>query len=129
MFVAADPMGNFSYVGNLNPYGEAHVRVQSNAVFEAHLADGTTQLVWTGDQWGSARSGAKGSDTQFWVPLAFDDADVDVGGGGVQRVPVPRPVKWVDEFELALAPASRPASEAGAEACSTEDGKAPAGAS
>ena len=49
--------------------------------------------------------------------------------GGVQRVPVPRPVKWVDEFELALAPASRPASEAGAEACSTEDGKAPAGAS
>ena len=37
--VATDPLGNWTHVGNLNPMRRPdHVRVQSNAVFEAPLA-------------------------------------------------------------------------------------------
>jgi hypothetical protein len=127
VLVATDPMGNWTLAGNLNPYGAAHVRVQSNAVLEVALANGSTAFVWTADQWGSALSGNKSRDTQvrrlpqrsldsclmhvchrsrqFWVPLHFEETTIKIARGNVEeevRVALPVPVGWVDQFELEL---------------------------
>lgn len=122
--VATDPMSNWTAVTNINPFGRDHVRVQSNAVFAAELADGTTQLVWTADQWGSARSGLKAHDTQFWAPLHFEEREVTLATGETRAVPVPRPVRWIDGFELPLREAVGAAPGGSAAECAAGDGAA-----
>ncbi|KAL3895779.1 MAG: hypothetical protein SGPRY_013430 [Prymnesium sp.] len=64
------------------------------------------------DLWGSSRSGLKGGDLQFWAPLEFEErADLvrevrgrrgEEGENVAETVAVPRPVRWVDSFELDL---------------------------
>lgn len=107
--VATDPMGNWTYLTNLNPHSrEGRVSAQSNAVFGARLADGSTRLVWTADEWGGARSGRKGADFQFWAPLDFEVRQVALTAdpARLEPVPVPLPLRRVGHFELELEPST-----------------------
>jgi hypothetical protein len=74
--VAESPMGPYTRLRELNPRSADRlplIPAQSNGVFKARLADGSNQLVWTGDMWESARSGRKGRDVQVWLPLHVED--------------------------------------------------------
>ena len=73
---------------------------QQNAVITyRRQGTATPDFIWTGDRWqsgwngtGAPRPGFKGWDYQTWLPLTFDDTGTP---------PIPRPLEWVDSFELA----------------------------
>jgi len=64
---------------------------QQNFVIEVPLADGSTQLVWTGDKWQQSPDNDYDEQPQTWLPLLFD------GGGAVL------PLRYVDTFTLDVA--------------------------
>ena len=66
-------------------------QAQQNFVIEVPLADGTTQLVWTGDRWQQSPDRMYDQQPQTWLPLMFDQSDTIL------------PLKWVDNFTLDVA--------------------------
>ena len=81
VFVAADPMGEWTPAGNLNPYGGGHIPAQINSIVRLQGRGGEQggeQLIWTADLWGSAASGKKADDGQLWAPLSWEEAELVV---------------------------------------------------
>ena len=66
-------------------------QAQQNFVIEVPLADGTTQLVWTGDRWQQSPDRMYDQQPQTWLPLVFDESGTIL------------PLKWVDNFTLDVA--------------------------
>ncbi|MFW5829907.1 MAG: family 43 glycosylhydrolase [Planctomycetota bacterium] len=88
---ASDPLGPYTYRGNVNrdldadprsipsPGTEpgsgrpdATVPAQQRRVEWIQTIEGPV-LLWIGDRWGSAPDGIKGHDATYWTPLAFED--------------------------------------------------------
>lgn len=98
VMVASHPLGPWLSLDlELNPVSEGSlyhtIPSQNSFVFEAALADGTTQYVFAGDLWTSAADGLKSHDLQYWQPLVFNDSVTP---------PTINPFVWQDWIELKL---------------------------
>lgn len=85
LFMTKDPMGEWSYVRDLNPKcreKSRHIPAQSNFVFQAG-----DEWVWTADHWESGSF--KGRDMQHWEVLNFEDLLISNSTGNVGKAPVP----------------------------------------
>lgn len=65
------PLGPFVSCGQLNGFGEGHIKGQNSDVIEVRQRNGTTAYLWSADLWFSAKNGMKGDDHQYWEPLEF----------------------------------------------------------
>jgi hypothetical protein len=77
--------------GKCNNYGKSLTKAQQNFVIQIPQADGSKQLVWTGDMWQSAKDGIKAHDLQYWSVLDFQT----VGG-----IDLPVQFTWQDEIQI-----------------------------
>ena len=83
--------------GSCSFYGKSLTTAQQNFVIRIPQADGSTQLVWTGDRWQSAADGVKAHDLQYWSVLRFTEGDSEVGG-----VDLPMQFAWEDEITITV---------------------------
>jgi hypothetical protein len=59
--------------GTCDNVGQSLTKAQQNYVIRVPQPDGSEQLVWTGDRWGSAPDGIKAHDLQYWSVLKFTE--------------------------------------------------------
>jgi len=110
LYVADDPLGNWTFVRELNPLfnvtrkdtscphtrampesGKCHViPAQQFGFTNVPLADGSDAILYLGMRFGSAPDRKKSHDFQYWYKLDFDE-------NGFAK-----PIKWVDTFSLEL---------------------------
>jgi len=79
-------------------YGQSLTKAQQNYVIRIPQADGSTQLVWTGDRWQSAKDGVKAHDLQYWSVLQFKT----VGG-----LDLPVQFEWEDQIQISVLEAAQ----------------------
>lgn len=77
-----------------NFYGDSLTKAQQNFIIRIPQADGSTQYVWTGDRWQSAKDGIKAHDLQYWSVLKFKQ-----GNNGVD---LPIQFVWEDEITISV---------------------------
>ena len=94
--VALDPMGNWTWVNNINPHGKSDRRVpaQNSGIIKVRTtnftgADIDDVYVCTGDLWQSSIKGTKAAENVHREVLEFHDEEVMIDGE-MRVVPVPQ---------------------------------------
>jgi len=89
---ATNPLGPYTLQGDIASYsnGSFVTRAQQSAIFPVVGADGSTQWIWTGNQWGTAPDHVYNHDLIYWYPLQF------YTNGSIMQV------QWEDTISISL---------------------------